>query len=153
MSSKKPPNTGPQQFKSKSASGRSDHKDPCTNENKPKKEYVVYFGIEIPANKYYTGRSSGEVGKDTNSILTGRLSTGYPAGKKYPKRNIQKLYAIHTTDKYNAMRGAEEKHQKWFAKQGVGAAQDNPISPSHKDKTRYEDCAKKTFPDCPVCSA
>lgn len=101
----------------------------------------------------YVGRSSGGLTESPKSILAGRLSTGYPAGKKYPERKIKQLVPIHETESYSAMRGAEEKHQKFFEKHGVGAAQDNPINPRHKSKKKYEDCAKKTFPDCPICSA
>jgi hypothetical protein len=130
-----------------------DEEDPCKHEKNNKKKYVVYFGVQEDDNKYYTGRSSGELTQAADSIVTKRLSVGYPAGKKYPERKITKLYPIHETESYAAVRGAEEKHQKFFAKHGVGAQQDNPINPRHNSKTDYEECAKKTFPNCPVCGA
>ena len=129
-----------------------DEEDPCAHENNGKKKHIVYYGVEED-NKYYVGRSSGGLTESATSISKGRLSTGYPAGKKYPERKIKQLYPIHETESYAAVRGAEEKHQKFFAKHGVGAKQDNPINPKHKSKTKYEECAKRTFPNCPVCGA
>ncbi len=128
-----------------------DGKDPCAHKKNNKKKYMVYMASE-GKDKMYVGRSSGELTKSAKSILAGRLSTGYPAGKKYAERKIKQLVPVHETELYSAMRGAEEKHQKFFARNGIGAAQDNPINPKHKDKQNYEDCAKKTFPNCPICS-
>lgn len=140
-------------YVSTAAPGASgDEEDPCKHEKNNKKKYMVYMGLE-EKDKMYVGRSSGGLTELGDSILTRRLSVGYPAGKKYAERKITQLVPIHETESYAAMRGAEEKHQKFFASKGVGAAQDNPINPRHKSKTKYEACAKKTFPDCPICNA
>ena len=138
---------------SKSATGgASGKRDPCKHKKNNKKKYMIYMGLQAK-DKMYIGRSSGEVGESSKSILAGRLSTGYPAGKRYRERKIKQLVPVHETEKYAAMRGAEEKHQKFFASNGVGAPQDNPISPKNTSKKDYEDCAKQTFPDCPICGA
>src|SRR5579871_848170 len=109
---------------SSAAPGASgDEEDPCAHPKNKEKNYVVYMGLE-DKDKMYVGRSRGEPGESSKSILAGRLSKGYPAGKKYPERKIKQLVPIHETPLYSAMRGAEELHQKFFARNGVGAAQD-----------------------------
>lgn len=131
-------NTAPKPHKGKTNSTKQPKKkkkDPCKHKNdKKKKKYVVYKADEFDkaGNKIgtYVGRTSGNIGEDTKSILNRRLAGHH--------RNVKQLDAVFVTESYAAVRGAEQA----LMKKHSTVKQINGIGPKNKNRENYEDCAK-----------
>jgi hypothetical protein len=117
------------------------------------KRFVVYIAAVYDSDgnatgQWYVGRTRGPAGATTNAILKKRKSTHH-------RKDIGPLTAVCETDSYAAVRGAEEKHQKAMAAAGIGAKQDNPLSPRKNVKKKndeYLECAKEiNGPNCSTC--
>jgi hypothetical protein len=114
-------------------------KDPCKHKNdKKKRKYVVYEGMAHdkqgnPTGRYI-GRTSGHPGESTKQILARRQQGHH--------RNIKDIQRVFETDRYAAVRGAEQVEIEKLRKAGDGAGQINGVGPNNKNKDDYEECAK-----------
>jgi hypothetical protein len=121
-------------------SGKKDTaKDPCKHENdKKKRKYVVYKTTVFDENGNpigdYVGRTSGQAGEKTRDILKRRQQGHH--------RNVGELEEVMTTDRYAAVRGAEQIEIEKLRKAGTDAGQINGVGEKNKRKEDYDDCAK-----------
>ena len=94
---------------------------------------TIYDDHGNPLGKY-VGRTSGQVGEKTSDILE-RRQRGH-------HRNVGDLDPIFSTDKYAAVRGAEQIEIEKLRKAGTDAGQINGVGEKNKRKEDYDDCAK-----------
>jgi hypothetical protein len=160
------PNTPPMPTTDGAAPGKSSNDDPCKHKNnKKKRKYIIYEAdiLDSKGNKTgmkYVGRSQGKQGETAREIADRRKAGHH-------RSDIGPLKVVCETYSYAAVRGAEEKHQKHYEAQGKSRSKDvkignkklkktqiNPISPKHKRRNDYLECAKqKNGTTCGICGA
>lgn len=127
--------------KGKGKDKKEKDKDPCKHENdKKNKKYVVYQAMEYDAlgNPLgtYVGRTSGAPGERSELILARRRQGHHRKGLE------DDLKEVFITDRYAAVRGAEQLEIEALRDSGKGVKQINGVSEKNKAKDDYLDCAK-----------
>jgi hypothetical protein len=137
-----------------------DTKKKCAHKNnKKKRTYVIYHAPIMkngkPTGQWYVGRSQGPQGMDPIKIALKRK-------RGHHRPDIGQPIVACVTTSYAAIRGAEHKHQQYFESKGKskagskkkGGTQIRAISPKHKRKNDYCECAKRTNgPTCGICAS